>query len=140
MNIKLRYPATPEFASQHAEVIVQTVLKFDNFGLDYSPESLQKVDDIIERFRQGGAKEDDNATTLFLFGCYLGEVLVRNCGARWVSANEELRVLDDWPMFVQLPWGTFCNPLRKPYKRLTNGLEDSLPYFYQLFSVPSAES
>jgi hypothetical protein len=49
---------------------------------------LSLVDDIFESFRQSGS--DAVAETVFVFDCYVGEVLARNAGYEWVDSPTEL--------------------------------------------------
>jgi len=87
MELKLQFPPTPEHAAQHAELMVPAAREVSGVLLDYSPESLLAVDGIIEKFRRDGVPADRIASTLFCFGCYVGEVFVRNAGARWRSTE-----------------------------------------------------
>jgi hypothetical protein len=71
-------------------------------------------------------------TTVYLFGCYLGEVLIRNHGGAWQEnslSNEEMPI---FPVVIELPNKTICNPISKACKLLDNGLGDSLLFFYQV--------
>ena len=50
--------------------------------LDFSPQSLMIVDQIVEtKFRRG---KEAKATTPIPFAAYVGEVIRRNIGGRWV--------------------------------------------------------
>ena len=42
-----------------------------------------------------------------------------------------------FPLVIELGKGNYCNPIGKVFKRLENGEEDSLSYFYHLFTAPS---
>src|SRR6202048_990237 len=44
--------------------------------LDFTPGSLHRVDEILHGFREPGS--DRMAEFIFIFGCYLGEVMVRH--------------------------------------------------------------
>jgi hypothetical protein len=68
-------------------------------------------------------------------GCYLGEVIVRNLGGRWVPVAEtayaQLPNADRFPLVVELPNGHCCNPLARPFKLLEEGREGaSMVGFY----------
>ena len=43
---------------------------------------LEDVDGQIESFREDGLTGEDAAEALFVFGCYIGEVLVRHLGGQ----------------------------------------------------------
>ncbi|HVJ83533.1 MAG TPA: hypothetical protein VNC50_20880, partial [Planctomycetia bacterium] len=99
--------------------------------------SLRAVDDIIEDLRQEGCTSDQMAETLFGFGCYVGEVFVRNAGGRWRNAAEtSMADLAGFPLVVELGKESFCNPIGKVFKRMDNGEGDDLPYFYCVFTAP----
>ena len=135
MMLKLKYPPTPEFAAEHAEVAVAAVKDVDNVVLDYSPQSLAVIDRIIQSFRDEGSTESDVKETIFSFGCYAGEVLVRATQGRWCESKDVMPadVAKIFPfMVVQLPNGKVWNPIAKAFKQLANGSEDSLEYFYQV--------
>ena len=136
MQLQLRYEPTPENAPKFAENIVAAAENISEVALDYSVESLQAVDDIIESFRQDGCTAEQVAATLFGFGCYIGEVFVRHAGGAWKeTAQTEMATIARFPMVVALENGKLCNPIGKAFKRLQNGEEDNIPYFYQVFAV-----
>ena len=103
--------------------------------VDLQEKFLEHVDRILYGFHDAGRKPEQFGATLFCFGCYLGEVLVRNNGAVWLLKDESnMGDFADWPIIFQLQSGTFCNPVGKAFKCLANGSEDSLSYFYAVFS------
>jgi len=135
MELNLQFPPTPEFAAQHAQVMVQAAKDISGADLDFSPGSLNAVDQIVEQMRQGGVTAEQVGETLFGFGCYVGEVFVRHNGAKWCLADETpMKDFAGVPMVVELESDNLCNPIGKVFKRLENGDEDSLPYFYHVFT------
>ena len=131
MKLELRYPATPENARDHARLAVK--LAREEFGdeLDFSPGSLEDVDAHIESVREEGNTGEEAAEALFVLGCYLGEVLVRNLSGRWVvTARSPLADVSPWPMVVVLPGGSSWDPIGKAYKRLELGDSEYLPAFF----------
>ncbi len=135
MELKLQFPPTPEHAARHAELMVPAAKKVSGVVLDYSPDSLLAVDEIIGQFHRDGVPVERIASTLFCFGCYVGEVFVRNQGARWRSTDETpMKELDVFPMVLELGPDRFCSPIGKVFKRHQNGEEDFLPYFYHVFT------
>jgi len=132
---ELKYDITPENAPRFAADIVKTAKKVDGVTLDYSVKSLKIVDKIIGRFHDEGRTMDEIAATIFGFGCYVGEVFVRNAGAEWLAPTQE--DIDNFygvPLILQLDEETTVNPIGKVIKRLENGDEDNLPYFYKAFT------
>jgi len=135
MKLNLRFPPTPEYAEQHAEIMVQAAKEISGAELDFSPASLNAVDEIIEQMRQDGDTVEQIAETLFGFGCYVGEVFVRNKDAKWRLTEETpMKDFAGVPMVVELGPEQICNPIGKVFKRLENGKVDNLPYFYYVFT------
>jgi hypothetical protein len=135
MQLMLKYPATPENASRFAADIADAARNVSGVHLDLSPKSLSLVDNILEELRADGLAPNQIAETLFGFGCYVGEVFVRNGGGKWKNTDDtQLKGLGGFSLVVELPSGAVCNPIGKAFKRLENGAEDSLEYFYQVFT------
>ena len=80
MKLALRFPASAENASDHARLAVSVAREEFDLVLDYSPGSLEDVDAHIESLREDGFTGEDAAEALFVFGCYVGEVMVRAPG------------------------------------------------------------
>jgi hypothetical protein len=125
---------TPENARVLALRAVETVHEVDGALLDYSPESLKDIDRIVLGFRSRNLTFSDVGETLFLFDCYVGEVLVKPLGAKWVMPDEKLAKLGFKMIGVQTPQGAFLNPIGEVIKLLENGSEDSVAYFYAVAS------
>ena len=131
MKLELRYPAMPENATDHARLAVQ--LARDEFGdeLDFSPASLEDLDAEIESIREEGLTGEEAAEAMFVFGCYLGEVMVRSLAGRWQpTPRSALAGVSPWPMVVVLPGGSTWDPIGKAYKRLELGDSEYLPAFF----------
>ena len=125
---------TPESASSYAEKIVEAAYEISKVKLDFTPSSLQRVDDIIEGFRNEGLEFNTISGTLFCFGCYVGEVFVRNACGVWRKASEFPKFPTNAPVVVELENGKVVNPIDKVVKRLENGEIDSIVYFYNVFT------
>jgi hypothetical protein len=131
MKLQLRFPASPENALDHAQLAVEASWEENEVDLDYSPASLERLDEQIEGLREQGLTGEDVAEALFVFGCYLGQVMIQALGGRWVAtARSPLRDLSPWPMVVVLPGGSAWDPIGKAYKRLELGDSEYLPAFY----------
>jgi hypothetical protein len=121
----------PANAGDHARIAVKLAREQYDTELDYSPESLESLDHEIDTLREDGLDGEEAAEALFVFGCYLGEVLVRNLGGSWVpTPRSALRDLSPWPMVVTLPDGWAWDTIGKVYKRLELGDAEFLPTFY----------
>jgi hypothetical protein len=139
-NKKIDSP-TPENAKEYADLIVKIAKKNSNVDLDYSPSSLIDVDEIIEGFRQDGQSSDQIYQSLFSFGCYVGEVFIRNAGGTWrESEKTQMKGAAGSPLVVELTNGSIVNPVGKVIKRMDNGEVDSIPYFYEVFASETIDS
>jgi hypothetical protein len=128
-------PFSAEDACVFAESAIATARDQGGLQLDFSPGSLVQLDQLL----QGMPKIEDAGAVLPAvvkqLGCYLGEVIIRNHGGKWRRTARS----DFWtqpgalqfPLFLQLPGGVPCNPLRLVLKRLGGAAETSLPAAYE---------
>ncbi len=130
--LRLPAPPDPEHAAELAQRAADAARNVSGIDLDYTPESLRLVDGILEEFREPGS--DAVAETIFVFGCYLGEVLVRNAGYEWVDTPPEVARYTFPLTIYRASTAGHANPIGKAFKRVDNGPIDDIPYFYQLFS------
>ena len=124
----------PKDAARFAAWTVDKGIKrLKDVELDYSVDSLKHFDEILEGFRAERVTVEDVELTIFCFGCYVGEVIVRNNrGARWTGLAENESESDlDTGMVVRLASGSIVNPIGQTVKRLLDGESDSLPQFYK---------
>ncbi|MFJ5261306.1 hypothetical protein ACIQAC_12675 [Streptomyces sp. NPDC088387] len=99
--------------------------------LDYSVRSLRVIDVLADGLRKGGADPERARETLGALGAYVGEVLVRRAGARWVDFDEGQRAYFGHPVGVRMPDGRHWNPLGRVANRFASGRpEDSVHTFY----------
>jgi hypothetical protein len=130
MKLELRYPASPDNALDHAQLAVEAAWE-SGFELDFSPASLETADAQIESLREEGHTGEEVAEALFVLGCYVGEVMVRDLGGRWVTTPQSpLKDISPWPMVVVLPGDSAWDAIGKVYKRLELGDSEYLPAFY----------
>ncbi|WEP00888.1 hypothetical protein A6P39_042755 (plasmid) [Streptomyces sp. FXJ1.172] len=120
----LNLPLEPAHAPRHAAAIVATAADISDADLDYSPESIVVVEDIVDGFRAEGVSDDDMADSLIGFGCYVGEVLTRHAGGAWrrASADHPTTV----PLVVELPGARECDPIDWVFCRLRFGADISI--------------
>ena len=131
MKLQLRFPASAENAVDHAQLAVEAAWEDGEVDLDYSPASLELADAQIEGMREEGLTGEDVAEALFVLGCYLGEVMARALGGRWVpTARSPLADVSPWPMVVVLANGSAWDAIGKAYKRLELGDAEYLPAFF----------
>jgi hypothetical protein len=139
VKLQLRFPASVENALDHAQLAVEAAWEESGIDLDYSPASLELVDGQIEALREEGLTGEDVAEALFVMGCYLGQVMARALGGRWVAtARSPLADVSPWPMVVVLPGGSAWDPIGKVYKRLELGDSEYLPAFFALAARAAA--
>jgi len=98
--------------------------------LDNTPESLSRVDRVIDSTRREKPPAAAITPTLLGFGAYTGEVLVREAGAVWVDFDPEQRDIFGQPFGIRSSDGRVWNPLGKAIKRYEGGVEDGLRLFY----------
>lgn len=100
--------------------------------LDYSVESLQRLDQFIsEHFDNNSAKEVGETLPLRI-GSYVGEVIVRHLGGHW---NEQGQ-----PEINDVGLIDVIYPLEKAQKRFQNGKEDSLAWYYHSIAKQAYEA
>lgn len=130
-KIPLMYEPTPTNAPKFAAHIVEAVRKLAGVHLDYSRESMAKVDQLVEGMRGDGCTPEDSASILFLLGCYVGETLVRNLqGGRWINVvDSPHQQYLGFPLAVMVGDECLCNPIARVFRRLIEGEEFSLMSF-----------
>lgn len=135
---RFQVPFAPEPGNLNrlADAIVETTQRIEGVALDYTPESLKEVDRILLRFHEDGMRVRYIADPLFCLGCYVGEVMCRRLGARWVEPPNEMMGM--FP--VTLIGESYSTPITKVYKHVMNGSEDSVYIFYRMMErdVPRA--
>ena len=131
LKLELRFPATPETASDHAQLAVKLAREEHDLELDFSPRSLEDLDALVDGLREDGLSGEEAAEALFVMGCYLGEVLARRLGGAWIpTARSPLRDVSPWPMVVSFPDGSAWDAIGKVFRRLELGDSEYLPVFY----------
>jgi hypothetical protein len=139
MELRLKYPPTPEHAADLAATCVEAAKRISGLDLDYTVGSLRLVDQQLDRFAGDGHDSNSIASTLFCFGCYVGEVLVRNLGGRWVSSDSAIQRLAGFPIVVMMESGDWWNPIGKVFKRLDDGEAESIDYFFSVAASGSSK-
>lgn len=131
MKLQLKFPATVENATDHARLAVEAVRQEFDSVLDFSASSLEDLDGYIETLREEGWTAEDASELLFVFGCYVGQVMVRNLRGVWApTARSPLAGLSPWPMVVVLPNGSAWDTIGKTYLRFEIGDSEYLPAYY----------
>ncbi len=136
ITLQLQFPLTPEHAADHAQLCVDGAKKIDGIDLDFSAESLEYVDTVIESWRTEEADLAQVATVLFTIGCYVGEVFVRHADAKWVVPENPEE--ETFPLLLEMPDGSYCRAIDHVFKRFEDPEEGD--YLLDFFAEVSAES
>ncbi|HZY38056.1 MAG TPA: hypothetical protein VFE53_15480 [Mucilaginibacter sp.] len=138
-TLNLKFTIAPENGANFANQYVNAVKTQDKIELDYSAVSIDFADKFLQRFRDEGLTANDFAETIFVCGCYVGEVMARNNFGKWIK-QEDANLPEGVTMasiVIRLSDGTVCDPISKAFKRFHNGEVDSVAYFYQVFTTRS---
>jgi hypothetical protein len=131
VKLKLKFPASAENAVDHARVAVQAIREEFDSALDFTPASLETLEGHIEQLREEGWTAEDSAELLFVLGCYVGQVMVRNLRGKWVDTpRSPLSGVSPWPMVVVLPNGSAWDTIGKTYLRFEIGDSEYLPAYF----------
>ncbi|MFB7600572.1 hypothetical protein [Streptomyces sp. NPDC056160] len=128
MQLHLKRPLEPASAPRHAAAIVATAADISGAELDYTPESLDVVEGIVDGFRAEGATGEEMAESLVAFGCYIGEMLTRRAGGVWRYGPGPSATAS--PLVVELPGARQCRPIDWVFHRLECGDHVSIRGLY----------
>ena len=109
---------------------ISQALRSSGYGADFSPGSLWEIDRVFEEQSEGGAAKpggllaQDLGARLFALGAYIGEVVRRHQGGRWVGNDSDPEA--EINVELHLPDGTRCWPVQRVMKRFKNGAEDGI--------------
>jgi hypothetical protein len=128
MQVHLNPPLEPGTAHRHAAAVAATAADVSGAVLDYSPESLGTVEEIVDGFRAEGMTAAYMADALVSFGCYVGEMLARDFGGVWryAAGTRPLTV----PLVVELPGAREYHPIDWVFGRLERGGDVSIRALY----------
>lgn len=103
-------------------------------NLDYSKNSIQIVDLLIEKLRNEGNDERAAENEIMALGAYVGEVIKKNYGGKWTKPELAGFPKDGatYSVVFQLPNGAGINPLGRVLKYFRHGSQYSLDIFYDM--------
>jgi hypothetical protein len=136
-GLKLQLSPTPDNGQKLSQLFVDAVKNNEGVDLDYSIETLDLVDDFLQHFSDQGLSVNDFAETIFVAGCYVGQIMIRNNDGIWIS-QEEVNLpagVSTMPIVVKLANGNIADPIAKAFKRFYYGDSDSIKYFYEVFTT-----
>ncbi len=111
----------------HAAQIIVDVYRH---SVAFAPEDLPYVDRALTDLAATGELET-KAISIQIFGCLLGEVMVRSDGARWTEFDMEMTTGFGVPVGLILPNGLLANPIGAAFKLAYGGPERSVVLFRQ---------
>ena len=116
-------PADPPWYQREADTFIEIMREMvPDLRLDYSPESIGRLDRFIAReFDPPGSKHVGESLPIGV-GCYIGEVVIRTLGGFWSKAGlPEVNAIGQIKAIF---------PIQKAVKRFKNGAEDSLVSYF----------
>lgn len=127
------HPAPQSRYQQEAGTFLSTMGEMaPQIGLDYSVDSLQRLDQFISEHFDGKSTQEVGETMLLRVGSYVGEVIIRHLGGHW---NEE-----GLPEINEVGPLDVVHPLEKAQKRFQNGKADSLAWYYHSLAKQAYEA
>lgn len=105
--------------ASRAQIQVRAAWESKKVLLDFTPESLTILDDLIASDVARRPKDPEALSEII--GAYLGEVVARRLGARWQGSEDAPR------LNLQ---GTTLDPVEAALRRVTQGRRQSLMVFY----------
>ena len=141
-GLNFQFSLTSDNGLKFAQQFVEAVKNNNNIELDYSVDTLEFVDKFLQRFNDEGLTVNNFAETIFVAGCYVGQVMIKNNNGIWIGL-EEVNLPDGvnmMPIVVKLPNGNIADPIAKAFKRFHYGNTENVKYFYQVFTTDKTES
>lgn len=113
----------------NAEMVVQEIRKLSGAELGYTEEGVEWLEGYIERLRGSAEFEDAEIRNKLasMFGCFLGECIVRQYGGVWAQ--------HEGVWCVAFSDGNMAYPFAKVAKQFENGLDDGISSFFKVIPV-----
>ncbi|MFH1453064.1 MAG: HEAT repeat domain-containing protein [Armatimonadota bacterium] len=118
--------AVLEKINERADAFIKMANKKFGVNLDFSEESLIVADDLITMFFKKHRQHFYQAAVLI--GCYLGEVIIKNLGGKWLT-DHSIKKVGKTKLLVK--------PINKAGQRLASGLSASLTLYYRTLKANS---
>jgi hypothetical protein len=117
-----------------AERAVETARNDFKVNLDYSYDSVERVEDILGQIRESKPTDAEERRHAVRFGAYVGEVMRAQTGGTWevIVMKPDKPGLTGEHLVIKHPDGGITFTVDKAYKRLTNGEQDNVWFFYQV--------
>ena len=119
-GVGLWYMEIDQF-KEYAQIHIDTTKDIFGIELGFDEKSILELDDLIQK---GWPDEPPTMidNVVLLFGSFLGEAIINTLGGHWEKGTQSWGVrIGDATM----------NVFSKVEKRLLNGIEDSISYYYK---------
>jgi hypothetical protein len=109
---------------------IAAALSQSGYDTDFTPASLWQIDFFFEDHapggfaKPGGLLSKNPGPRLFAIGAYIGEVIRRERGGKWVADENDPN--GDINIAIQLSDGTIFWPVKRALKRFANGFEEGI--------------
>jgi hypothetical protein len=126
-------PSTADVMADSAKEAMKLTRKYFVVELNYTEESLEELERVIDDYRVALPDGDRPETVLLMarvWGAYLGEVIRRRVGGEWIEADEtpgEAAALQVGERTVQ--------PILHVRRRLEEGKSHNVWEFYQSLGI-----
>ncbi len=88
-SIAMHLAPSPKSVAGYANDAVKNFKRMTKVELDYSLKSLRYLDKILQSWRAQGANISDINKTLFSFGSYAGQVVLRHTDGSWQEDKDD---------------------------------------------------
>jgi hypothetical protein len=135
-----QFKTAGEFAQWLATEAVKDAQENNHVSLDYAPESIQKVEQILGNLHDKYVKDHASISANGLgsaYGAYVGEVIRRSeSGAKW-ERDDPVGGEKSYPII----WGSGRSyPMAWCYHRIVNGPEDNIWVKYRVLKQKRDEA
>lgn len=124
--------------AQGAAEWMAKALSMSGYKTDFSLDSLREVDRFFDehafegKARPEGLLAEQLGQRIFGIGAYIGEVIRRQAGGRWLGDDSDTQA--EINISLKLRKGTLIWPVQRTMKRFKNGPEDGI-YIYAVMIV-----
>ncbi len=116
-SVAMHLAPTQKSVNGYANDAVKNFKRLTKLELDYSLKSLRHLDKVLQTWRGQGAKISDINKTLFSFGSYAGQVVLRHTDGSWQENEDDpFADLQGKLIFVRLRSGERWNPIEHGFQ------------------------
>ena len=137
-------PTINEMMEAYAADAVEHAQSAFGLKLDYSAESIKDVEDVLSKLHRSFPRglmrlirRPPSAETIDtlckMYGGYIGEVYRRTVGGTW-DLREDIPGAEGPMLALSRPGGDAIFPPAKVWKRIHNGAEDDVWFYFQVFT------